>query len=205
MPEVQLNWWQRVFRTPQNESEAVSILYEISKTFIWLGILTALIGVFLGAGLVGDGLIYIGLAWALKTFRSRGAAVALAAVSCVGVITTLQNQFFGGTGARNGVLAVIVAAYSLQGCRVVFKYHSMINSRIQLSNILIKSALASLYSGIAFLGAAIAMIVIRTDYEHISNAVTQAIIILLVFVFGAAFSGLLPFTKNRPTTTSEPS
>lgn len=76
-------------------------------------------GVFLGATMVFGGFTYVSLGWALKTYRSRGVAVILAAISGIGIVMTARNQFFaGGGGGRNLVLALLVAVWALYACKV---------------------------------------------------------------------------------------
>src|SRR3990172_4537759 len=130
MQDQSRGWIARRFPTPGTIQEAENALDTIGKGFYWLGIITAGLGVFLGANMVFDGFTYVCLGWALKRYRSRGVAAVLAAISAVGIVMTARNQFGGGTGGRNIVLSLIVAAWALHALKVTVIYHPIIGSPV---------------------------------------------------------------------------
>ena len=203
MEDAKPSWWTKTFRAPQSADDAIALTNELTKAFIWLGALTAVLGVFLSPGMVTDGLVAMGLAWAIKKYRSRGAAIVLAIISCLGVLTTGHAQLVGGSGGKNAVLAVIMAAYAIQTARVMFLYHRMTRSQINASNILVKSILAAVYGAVGFFFAVVVAVISRVDWRHLNGFVIQGVMMSSILGFAAAFAGVLPFTKNRPAATRE--
>jgi hypothetical protein len=201
MQDQSQGWIARMFPTPGTLHEAETALNSIGKGFYWLGIITAGLGVFLGATMILDGFIYVCLGWALKRYRSRGVAAVLAAISAVGIVMTAQNRFAGGNGGRNIVLAIIAAAWALYACKVTIIYHRMIGSQVNPANVVIKSALAAVYAIVAFIGSMIVGIILGVDVENMSDTAGSVIAGVSALVIGAAFVGVLPFTRNRPVTS----
>ncbi len=201
MPNQSQGWFAKTFPTPSTPQEAANALDSTGKGFYWLGMITVGLGLFLGATMVFDGFTYVVLGWALKRYRSRGVAVILAAISVVGIAMTARNQFAGGSGGRNVVLALIVTAWALHACKVTFIYHRLIGSRVNTVNVVIKSLLATVYAVLAFIVAIIVGVVLGVDIENMSDAAGTAFAAVVGLAIGAAFAGVLPFTRGRLVTS----
>ena len=110
----------------ETKEEAIKVIKDSSNGFYFLATLQIVIGYFLfGFPTIIDGVIFGVLAFLLRQFRSMVVAVLLLLLSVVGVVVTVMNQFGGGTGGRNIILALIMIWASVRVMQATFKLHKL--------------------------------------------------------------------------------
>ena len=110
----------------ETKDEALKVIKDSSNGFYFLAALQIIIGYFLlGLPAIIDGVMFGVLAFLLRQFRSMVVAVLLLLLSVGGVVVTAINQFGGGTGGRNTILALIMIWVSVRAVQATFKLHKL--------------------------------------------------------------------------------
>ena len=110
----------------ETKEEAIKVIKNSSNGFYFLAALQIVIGYFLlGLPAIIDGVMFGVLAFLLRQFRSMVVAVLLLLLSVGGVVVTAMNQFGGGTGGRNTILALIIIWVSVRAMQATFKLHKL--------------------------------------------------------------------------------
>ncbi|MEI6660241.1 MAG: hypothetical protein WCK91_02355 [bacterium] len=110
----------------ETKEEALKVIKDSSNGFYFLAALQIVIGYFLlGLPAIIDGVIFAVLAFLLRKFNSMVVAVLLLLLSVGAVVVTAINQFGGGTGGRNTILAVIMIWTSIRAVQATFKLHKL--------------------------------------------------------------------------------
>lgn len=121
--QVKKNSW---FGKIETQDEALEVIKGVSIGFYFLAVLQIVIGYFLiGLESIIDGVIYAVLAFLLRKFNSRVVAVILLLISIASIVFTGINQFAGGTGGKNTILAVITVWASIRAIQATFKLHKL--------------------------------------------------------------------------------
>jgi cobalamin synthase len=109
-----------------SKEDAIKVIKDSSNGFYFLAALQIIIGYFvLGLTTIIDGVIIAVLAFVLWKFRSIVAAVFLLLFSIVSIVVTAINQFGGGTGGSNTILAVLMIWISIRAVQATFKLHKL--------------------------------------------------------------------------------
>lgn len=110
----------------ETKEEALKIIKDSSNGFYFLAALQIVIGYFLlGLPAIIDGVIFAVLAFLLRKFKSMVVAMLLLLLSVGGIVVTAINQFGGGTGGRNIILALIMIWVSIRAVQATAKLHKL--------------------------------------------------------------------------------
>lgn len=118
MPPKKKNAWYGKIETKE---EALKVIKDASNGFYFLAALQIVLGYFImGTEAIIDGVLFAVCAFLLRKFNSRVVAVILLLLSVGGLVVTAINQFGGGTGGRNIILAVIMIWTSVRAIQATF-------------------------------------------------------------------------------------
>jgi len=115
-------WWGKI----ETREEALGVIKDSANGFYCVAVIQVVIGLFLlGVGAVVDGIIFAVLAFLLKKFNTILVALILFVLSMIGVVATGVNQFGGGTGGRNMVLAIIMVWMSVRALQATARLRKL--------------------------------------------------------------------------------
>lgn len=115
------NFWSGSFDKIETKDEALKIIKNTSNGFYFLAVLNIILGYFIvGISAIIDGVILAIMAFLLRKFNSKIAAIILLLLSIVGLIVTVTNKISGSTGGQNLVLAVIMIWLSIRAIQATF-------------------------------------------------------------------------------------
>ncbi len=110
----------------ETKEEAIKVIKDSANGFYFLAALQIVIGYFLlGLPAIIDGAMFGVLAFLLRQFKSMVVAVLLLLLSLGGAVVTAINQFGGGTGGRNTILALIMIWVSIRAVQATFKLRKL--------------------------------------------------------------------------------
>jgi hypothetical protein len=111
-------WYGKI----ETKEEVLKIIKDVSNGFYFFAAIEIVLGYFvIGAGAIGDGVIFAILALLLRKFNSRVVAIILLLLSIGGLVVTGINRFGGGTGGQNLLLAVMMIWISVRATQATFE------------------------------------------------------------------------------------
>ncbi|MBI2042478.1 MAG: hypothetical protein HYT21_01910 [Candidatus Nealsonbacteria bacterium] len=118
VPPKKKNTW---FGKIQTRDEAIKVIKDASNGFYFLAALQIVLGYFImRPEAIIDGAIFAICAFLLRKFNSRVVAIILLLLSIGGLIVTGMNNFGGGAGGQNLILAVIMIWVSIRAIQATF-------------------------------------------------------------------------------------
>lgn len=100
---------------------ARKMIRESAQAFYAVAAIQTVVAFFLGRSMLVDAAVYAGLGFWLQRGHSRVAATLLLLAATIGIATTAMNQFGGGQGSRNVVLAIIVLWAAVRAVIATYK------------------------------------------------------------------------------------
>ncbi|OGJ53663.1 hypothetical protein A2448_00720 [Candidatus Peregrinibacteria bacterium RIFOXYC2_FULL_41_22] len=117
----------------ESKEEAVKIIKDCSNAFFILAGIEIVAGiVIIGTAAIIDGIIFGILAFVLRKFYSRVAAIILLLMSLGSVIVTVMNNASGGNGGSNIILAIVIVYASARGIQATFKYNEKTDTKVKI-------------------------------------------------------------------------
>jgi hypothetical protein len=116
--ERQRAQWSLKVETAEQARKAIR---DAAMGFYAVAGIQAVVAIVLGVSMLWDAAVFAGLGFWLHRRNSRVAAVLLLVDAGIGIVVTGMNQFGGGQGGRNVVLALIVFWAALKAVIATFK------------------------------------------------------------------------------------
>jgi len=112
-----------MFSKIESREDALKVVKDTSIAFYWIAGITAVLTFLVGLGTLIDAVLFAVLAFLLRWFTSRVAAVVLVVLAGGGLIMTGFNRFGGGEGGNNIIVALILFWASIRAVEATFKLH----------------------------------------------------------------------------------
>src|SRR5262249_22297057 len=107
--------------TVRSADDAKKMVRESAMGFYTIAAIEAAVALLLGPSILLDAGLFAGLGIWLHRTNSRVAATLLLILAGISIVTTASNQFGGGQGGRNTVLAVIVFWIAIRAVFATYK------------------------------------------------------------------------------------